>query len=98
MAERLVILQHANRPGDPPFQADMLHDVVCARRQKCTCQTVTLPGPKAPPVYRPASFRINKGEKSPPLPAMVLLLPQVKTALRRGVLKLVDDRIQVEKI
>jgi hypothetical protein len=76
----------------------MLHDIVCAKRQKCTCQTVTLPGVKQPPQRRPASFRIDKGQKSSPLPAMVLLLPQVKTALRRGTLRLVDDRIQVEKI
>ena len=92
--ERLVILLNK---GSIPFQADLFHHIVCARRQKCTCRVDHPKGPKGPPRYNPASFRIEQGAKSAQLPAGVLRIPQVKTAMARGTLKLVSDRAQVEK-
>lgn len=92
--ERLVVLLNK---GSIPFQADLFHSIVCARRQKCTCKVDHPQGPKGAPRHNPASFRIEQGKKSKPLPAAVLRIPQVKTAISRGTLKLVSDRAQVEK-
>jgi len=93
--ERQVVLENT---GSIPFQADMFHHLVCARRQLCTCKVDHPQGPKGKPRHLPASFRIEPGQKSKPLPADVLRIPQVKTARARGTLKLLSDRAQVEKI
>jgi hypothetical protein len=97
MPERKVILKNV---GSVPFQATMYHDIVCARREICTCKTIYPGGGKRPPMRNPASFRINVGEKSEQLPAAVLLIPQVKTALRRDPphLILLSERAEVEKL
>jgi hypothetical protein len=93
--ERQVVLKNL---GSIPFQADLYHHLVCARRSRCTCKVDYPHGPKGKPRHLPASFRIEPGKESKPLPLDVLRIPQVKTAQKRGTLKLLSDKAQVEKI
>ena len=93
--ETKVILKNK---GQEPFQASLFHHLVCARREICTCIVTYPEGRKGPPIYQEASFRLNIGETSKPLPVAVKAIPQVKTALKTGRLVLVDQRVEVEKI
>jgi hypothetical protein len=93
MAEQMVILKNV---GDVPLQVTYFHDIVCAHRQICTCQTVDRPG--LPPLRLEHSVRIPIKEKTKPLPAAVKLIPQVKSGCARGKLKVLAAPAKVEKV
>ena len=97
MSERVVVLKNTSR--NRCFQATMFHDIVCAKRQQCTCAVVH-PGGKALPIRNPASFRIEAGATSEELPYSVLLIPQVDKALKgdNAWLKIVSDQAKVETL
>jgi len=99
MAEKLIVLR--NHCADRSFQATMYHDVVCARRQKCSCKTIFDPNvPKAPPRREEASFRIDALGLSEKLPEAVKYIPQVANALTSNppTLSIVEEIVSVERI
>lgn len=96
--ERTVKLQYTGTVADGPFQFTLHHDFVCARRQKCSCRTENPIGKIGKPLRLEASVRLLPKETSSSLPAAVLGLPQVKSALRKGKLIVVDEMIQIEEV
>jgi len=80
MAE--VILRNVKRQ---PFLTTVLHDIVCRRRQSCGCKISYIVSPKGKRISakQPDSFQINALSELK-VDAVVLHLPHVKAALKRG--------------
>lgn len=93
MTEKMVILKNT---GDAPLQVSFSHNVVCAHRQVCTCQTVD--GPGTAPIRLEHSVRVPIKQSSEPLPAAVQLLPHVKALVAKGRLTIAAAPAKVEKI
>jgi hypothetical protein len=96
--ERMVVLKYTGTPADGGVQISLHHDIVCARRQKCTCKTINPIGKAAKPRRLEASLRFLPGEVSKPVSAFILSLPHVKHLLRIGKLVLLDETLQVEEV
>lgn len=93
MAE--VTLRNTRRQ---PFLATMYHDIVCRRRQACSCQVVHISGPrgKRMSLKSPASFQVD-ALSALRVDAAVMHLPQVKAAVKSGWLERVQSRPGVVK-
>ncbi|MBM4370118.1 MAG: hypothetical protein FJ098_00590 [Deltaproteobacteria bacterium] len=84
-----------------PLDFCLEHDVVCARTGECTCTVVRqqVPGQAKPVVvHQPKQVRLQPGETSPEIPAAARLLPQVKTAVERGLAVITDLPAEITRV
>lgn len=74
------------------FEATEYHDLVCRRRDHCLCTNTIVPGPsgKHMTLRAPRSFRVLGKTESEPMDSAILLIPQVKEAIKLGWLERID--------